>query len=327
MSNGFDGSQSPAYSEAGSFASGWSNDDQLSMFQSPTDMFTSVPSLPPSASAFGHSRNTSTQSQPEMFAPIDSLTNSPQMGSPHFYPVQDHSVLMFPQEKMASPPPMLQQAPLPTPPVSASRASHDCTQSAFQTLNSLLAPPVSQPSNGDFNNVSSGLPTLDTVLSTTKAAVDKLFVLLGCPCAANPHLSTTVSFTITKILAWYQAVAGMNQPPTENSVTQLEAFTYTPMSVGAFRLEGEDDDTLRTQHILGELRRIEKLVDKFQERYCKAANPAETGIDSSVYESLEQLLRTRVRDTFKITMKNAPEEVKRHLANRTQHQRSRTCTI
>jgi hypothetical protein len=174
--------------------------------------------------------------------------------------------------------------------------------------------------------MSTGLPTLDTVLSTNKAAVDKLFVLLGCPCAANPHFSTTIAFTITKILSWYQAVAGINQPCTDALVnTPMEAFTPTPMSLGEFRLEGEDDDTLRTQHVLGELRKVEKLIDKFQERYCKSANAAETGIDSGVYGALESLLRTRVRDTFKVTM--APEDVKRQVASRTHHQRSRTSTI
>jgi hypothetical protein len=164
------------------------------------------------------------------------------------------------------------------------------------------------------------------VLSTNKAAVDKLFVLLGCPCSANPHFSTTIAFTITKILSWYQAVAGMNQASGGSPInTQMEAFTHTPASLGAFRLETEDDDTLRTQPVLGELRKVEKLIDKFQERYCKA-NPAETGIDGSVYTALESLLRTRVRDTFKITMKTAPAEVKRQVASRTQ-QRTRTSTI
>jgi hypothetical protein len=99
------------------------------------------------------------------------------------------------------------------------------------------------------------------------------------------------------------------------------------MSLGEFRLEGEDDVTLRTQHVLGELRKVEKLIDKFQERYCKSANPAETGIDSGVYGALESLLRTRVRDTFKVTMKTAPEEIKRQVASRANHQRSRTSTI
>jgi hypothetical protein len=99
----------------------------------------------------------------------------------------------------------------------------------------------------------------------------------------------------------------------------MEAFTHTPISLGDFRLEVEDEDTFRTQLVLGELRKVEKLIDKFSERYCKTANPVETGIEGGVYNALEQLLRTRVRDTFKVTMRTAPEDVKRQVASRSQN--------
>lgn len=323
MANGYDGSHSPAYSDTGSLVSGWSNDDQL-MFGSPADMFAPLPHFAPPHSPYaGHVRATSLQSQPELFAPLDTLQGPP-LPSPQYFGMTEP---MFTQDKMmASPPPMV-SAPLPTPPPSATVQSHDCTQFAFQTLNSLYAPPSTQPAAGDFNGNSNGLPTLDAVLSTNKAAVDKLYVLLGCPCSANPHFSTTIAFTITKILSWYQAIAGVNQPGADSPInTQMEAFTHTPISLGDFRLEVEDEDTFRTQLVLGELRKVEKLIDKFSERYCKASNTAETGIDGGVYGALEALLRTRVRDTFKVTMRTAPEDVKRQIASRSQN-RTRVNTL
>ncbi|KAF1995849.1 Zn-II 2Cys6 regulatory protein [Amniculicola lignicola CBS 123094] len=327
MSNAFDGSQSP-YSEAGSFVSGWSNDDHL-MFQSPQDLFTSMPQFTGSSYGGHHHRSTSVQSQPEMFAPMDGL-NSPPLSSPHYFGLSEqHTLNMMSQDKVLSPPPV-SPTPLPTPPTSATLSNHDCTQFAFQTLHSLYSPPANQPSLSDFTGASNGLPTLDSVLQTNKSAVDKLFILLGCQCSTNPHFSTTVAFTITKILSWYQAIAGMNQPTAESpTTTMMEQFTPTPVSLSEFRLEGEDEDTFRTQLVLGELRKVEKLIDQFSERYCKSANAAETGIDASVYISLESLLRTRVRDTFKATMKTAPEDVKRQIASRTQLQlqRARTNTF
>ncbi|KAF2120479.1 hypothetical protein BDV96DRAFT_267455 [Lophiotrema nucula] len=325
MAGGFDGSQSP-YSDAGSF-SGWSNDDHL-MFQSPSELFTSMPQFqPPHPSYGGHVRSSSMNSQPEMFHPMEGLQSAP-MASPQFFSMaESNSMPLFATEKVASPSPMV-PAPLPTPPATATLQGHDCTQFAFQTLNDLYSPPASQPSASDFNGSSNGLPTLDTVLSTNKAAVEKLFVLLACPCSANPHFSTTIAFTITKILAWYQAIAGVNSPATDSPIcTQMEAFVHTPASVGSFKLDGEDEETFRTQHVLGELRKVEKLIDKFSETYCKSGNPAETGIDTGVYSALESLLRTRVRDTFKVVMKSAPEEVKRQVASRTQQQRARTNTV
>jgi hypothetical protein len=312
MASGFDGSQSPAsFSEAGSLVSGWSNDDQL-MFGTSADMFAPIPQYPVTAPPFvGHVRSSSMHSQPEMFTQMEALSCSPQLANQAYFPMAE---TVFAQEKMVQSPPQMIPAPPPTPPVAAAMPSHDCTQFAFQTLNSLYAPPSSQPSANDFNGSSDGLPTLDSVLSTNKTAVDKLYVLLGCPCSANPHFSTTIAFTVTKILSWYQAIAGVSSQDDFPVNTPMEAFTHTPISLGDFRLEVEDEDTFRTQLVLGELRKVEKLIDKFSDRYCKAANPAETGIEGGVYGALEQLLRTRVRDTFKVTMRTAPEDIKRRIA-------------
>ncbi|KAH7394694.1 hypothetical protein BKA66DRAFT_567058 [Pyrenochaeta sp. MPI-SDFR-AT-0127] len=52
MVNGFDNNQSPAYSDAGSPISGWSNEDQL-MFGSPADMFAPLPHFAPPHSPYG----------------------------------------------------------------------------------------------------------------------------------------------------------------------------------------------------------------------------------------------------------------------------------
>jgi hypothetical protein len=316
MRPGFEGSHSPAYSEGGSLNNGWAASEDQMIFGSPADLFTPIPQYPTAPPSFcGHSRSTSLQSQPEMFAHMDTL-HTPPLTSQPFFPVSDP--VFAPSKGMVSSPPMM-AAPLPTPPVSATVRNHDCTQFAFETLNSLYAPPSSPRSATEFSGKSNGLPTLDTVLSTNKAAVDKLYVLLGCPCSTNPHFSTTIAFTITKILSWYQAIAGVNDQDDSSINTPMEAFTHTPLALGDFRLQVEDEDTFRTQLVLGELRKVEKLIDKFSERYCKTANPAETGIEGGVYGALEQLLRTRVRDTFKVTMRTAPEDIKRQVASRSQN--------
>jgi hypothetical protein len=295
----------------GSLVSGWSNEDQL-MFGTSADMFAPIPQYPVTSPPFaGHVRSSSMHSQPEMFTQMEALSCSAPLASQPYFPMAD---TMFSQDKMVQSPPQMIPAPLPTPPVAAAMPNHDCTQFAFRTLNSLYAPPSSQPSANDFNGSSDGLPTLDSVLSTNKTAVDKLYVLLGCPCSANPHFSTTIAFTVTKILSWYQAIAGVSSQDDFPINTPMEAFTHTPISLGDFRLEVEDEDTFRTQLVLGELRKVEKLIDKFSERYCKSTNTAETGIEGGVYGALEQLLRTRVRDTFKITMRTAPEDIKRRIA-------------
>lgn len=325
MASGYEGAHSPAYSEAGSLPSGWAASEDQMMFGTSADLFSPIPQYPTTAPPFipGHVRSTSLQSQPEMFTPMDTMRTPPLTSQP-FVPMANP--VFAPSKVMASPPPMV-SAPLPTPPVSATIQNHDCTQFAFQTLNSLYAPPTSSSSRNDTIGKSESLPTLDAVLSTNKAAIDKLFVLLGCPCSNNPHFSTTIAFTITKVLSWYQAIAGVSDGCDSPVHTQMEAFTPSPLSMGDFPLQVDNEETFRTQLILGELRKVEKLIDKFSERYCKSANPAETGIEGGVYGALEQLLRTRVRDTFKVTMRTAPADIKRQIATSQSQTRVRFNTL
>lgn len=306
---GYDGSQSPNYSDTGSLPNGWSHDNQM-MFGARPDVLHPLPQFSPAPPQFtGHARSTSLQSQPEAFTQMEGL-HSPPIQGPLFLNMIDPA---FAANKLSCSPPPLAPAPLPTPPASAMLQNHDCTRFAFQTLNSLYSPPSSQNSTNGFDGTP--VPTLDNVLSTNKAAVDKLYVLLECSCSINPHFSTTIAFAIIKILSWYQAIAGAHDQDFLIN-TQMESFIHSPISLGDFRLEVEDEHTFRTQLVLAELRKVEKLIDKFSERYCKSADATETGIDGSIYGSLEQLLRTRVRDTFRVTMRTAPEDVKRQVASR-----------
>lgn len=287
-------------------------------FQNSTDMMVPMPQFVPLSPyhGAGHVRSTSLQSQSDFLAPMDNGMISPPMASPLLFGLQDQQSLpLFEPETFTLSPPLM-AAPQPSPAPSAPTQSHDCTQFAFQILNSLYSPPSSQPSFDDFNGTADGLPTLDAVLSANKAAVESLSALLGCPCSANPHFSTTIAFSITKILSWYQAIAGVAQDIVSPINTRMEAFTPTPIFLGDFKLEAEDEETFRTQIILNELKKVEKLINMFSECYCK---PSNNGIDCGVYTSLETLLRTRVRDTFKVTMRTAPVDVKRQVASRTQN--------
>ncbi|KAF1930782.1 Zn-II 2Cys6 regulatory protein [Didymella exigua CBS 183.55] len=315
LTNNFDGNQSPPYSEAS-----WSNEETMA-FQTSRDMMLPMTQFAPLSpyNGIGHVRSASLQSQPDYLAPMDNGMISPPVASPLLFGLQDQQSLpIFEPETFTLSPPLM-AAPQPSPASAAPVPSHDCTQFAFQILNSLYSPPSSQPTFEDFNGGADGLPTLDSVLSASKAAVESLPALLGCPCSANPHFSTTIAFSITKILSWYQAIAGVVQDIVSPINTRMEAFTHTPILLGDFKLEIEDEETFRTQIILGELRKVEKLIDMFSECYCKASSES---AESGVYTSLESLLRTRVRDTFKVTMRTAPLDVKRQVASRTQ---SRTC--
>ena len=201
---------------------------------------------------------------------------------------------------------------------------HDCTSLAFSTLHSLHLPSCSAPSSG---TVSSSLPTIDQVLVTNRAAVQSVLTLLACPCSTDRHLPLLLAVITSKILAWYQAIVcvninGSSQTTSSLSVsslphssttvaatsyTHLESVIHTPITLGAYTLDGEDEERLRVQLVLGELKRVDNLVEKFCERFCRgsegdAVNMDQGGERGGVYPTLETFLRTRLKETVRGTV-------------------------
>lgn len=311
-----DGSQSPRHSDTGSLVNGWSQADHV-VFGSSEKLFTSVPLFVRPSHISGHSRSTSLQSQPETFSPMKEPYSS-HSTTPTYLNIDPIFAL---EDMITSPPPMV-PAPLATPPVTTALLSHDCTQFAFQTLNSLYTPPASKPYLSDLNCTSDHRSYLDIMLSTNKAAVEKLFVLLECPCSFNPHFSTTITVAVLKILSLYKTITGTDESETRNN-THMGIFTHNPIPSRRPPIQ----DSIRAQTILGELRKVERLIDKFSERYCHATTYADRESEGSVYSALEQQLRTQVRSTFRATMKTAPEDIRRQVASRSSQNRTRVNTV
>ena len=322
VTNTLNGSRSPAFSEgAGSVVNAWSNSENM-MFGDQMHMFAPVPQYLPQHTAYhGHVRSTSSQSQPDMYASLDTQQPSPD-ASQQFLGVPNDVFLS--EEKAITPPPPIVPAPLPTPPASIERSTHNCTSFAFQILNSLYTPPETRHF-GAFTSATDGSPTLESVLSANKAAVERLYALLNCDCTYDPHFSAVIDLSITKILSWYQDIARVHCQRRFSS-SEIKTEPLPQQAIGPGSLESEAESTYRTNIVLSELPKIEKLIDRFSKRYCRAGNEAETGIGSGVYLSMEASLRVSVRETFKITMSAAPEAIRRQMASRTKN-RMRVNTV
>jgi hypothetical protein len=306
-----DGHSSVCSDGISSHVNAWSNEEQIP-FANQSEMFAPVRNYPPPTTFHGHFSSTRVPSQPEVLTSLHPTQNSAAINH-HLF---DVPVMHDAQpERITASPSHTVSTPLPTPPASNIMSKHDCTQFAFQILCTLYVSPEAQSAAVEVNPLES-LPALGSVLSTNVAAVDRLYTLLSCDCSSNPHFSTTITLTIMKILSWYQAIAGGNQQDEGCSIeSYLDTTSHRHISQGV--LDPEHEQTRRTTLILAELCRIEKLVDRFSERYCNTANTAETGIDCGVYLAMEASLRIRVRDTFKTIMSVAPQNVKRQMASRT----------
>ncbi|KAF2470900.1 uncharacterized protein BDR25DRAFT_224522 [Lindgomyces ingoldianus] len=163
--------------------------------------------------------------------------------------------------------------------------SHNCYNLAYSTLESLHFKTLAETSEMEsmfFPDTKS----LDSVLSVTRSAVKNVLQLLSCSCSSDPHLAMLYSSIASKILTWYQIAAGLNPaaPPTPalttaSSPSLSSSWTFSsgpstpslspskinitvqPMKIGAFEFDEADQEALRRQVVLGELKKCGVLVE------------------------------------------------------------------
>lgn len=176
----------------------------------------------------------------------------------------------------------------------------DCMSLALTTLHSLHVRLTS------CTSVSSSLspapsPSIDNVLANNKVAMDHISTILDCPCSLNPHIALLLALTSSKILAWYQAIARNGSSPAPSSNAPLPCYPETvmhmPITIGVFRLEGEDQGKMIAQLVLTELTKVGWLVDKFSKRYCQGGIGAEE--KGELCLSLDSFLRARLKATIR----------------------------
>ncbi|KAF2017803.1 hypothetical protein BU24DRAFT_420859 [Aaosphaeria arxii CBS 175.79] len=160
-------------------------------------------------------------------------------------------------------------------------ASHCCYSTAYSTLETLT---IRTSDNGATIE-----KTLDSVLSITKVAVQQVMQLLSCPCSSDPHLAMLYSSIASKILTWYQIAAGLkpattgppslpSTSPTCSSSSDVSdaflspispasmnssafAIAPLPLKCGLFEFDAADQEALRRQVVLRELKKCSALVE------------------------------------------------------------------
>lgn len=165
--------------------------------------------------------------------------------------------------------------------------SHCCYTLAYSTLESLRVIGSSIPQN--YPNVE--LKSLDSVLSITKLGVQSVLQLLHCPCSSDPHLAMLYSSITSKILTWYQIAAGVNVTASSGSSISpsLGSSSYAsspsssgfssplstpmpdrdmkfniqvqPLRFGLYEFDEVEQERLRRQVVLRELKKCGQLVD------------------------------------------------------------------
>lgn len=141
----------------------------------------------------------------------------------------------------------------------------------------------------------SSAQSFDQVLSVNKSAVSTLSTTLSCACTRDSTSIMTLAVALTKILSRYQSIGGPSSQSSDTNPTP-DTFTIapsrTPITLGAYKLDGAEEEQVKLQVIISELRKVDGLMARFQDRFC--IGPVKH--EARVYNEIVMFLRRRLRD-------------------------------
>lgn len=174
----------------------------------------------------------------------------------------------------------------------------DCTSLVSCTLRNLDVDRLVWDAASSAKNAHSTL-SIDHILINNKAAIENVSRFLACPCSLNPRFSLTITLICYHIIERYEAIVAATPTthPTSGSPTSSAAnLLTTPITIGEYQIDAEDEQRMRIQLVVNELRKVRGLVDKYGERYC-------TGLDGDkerhegIYSALGMFLKSKLKET------------------------------
>ena len=205
---------------------------------------------------------------------------------------------------------------------------HSCYTLASHTLKSLQLPsntsgiPITYV-KGSCSTISPSsstnapmppIPSLDRVLGANKLAVANMLQLLSCTCACNPRFAMLYASIIAQVLFWYQAVgpdvnptlhgrtsAAMRSPSVTSDLRMGSAgpgIARPPIKIGNFDVDEEDQEVLRRQVLLSELRKTEHAIDRLASIGSRTSGDA-NGLTSNLYAMLGAWLKAELARTIR----------------------------
>ncbi|KAL9126314.1 MAG: hypothetical protein Q9217_004614 [Psora testacea] len=158
-----------------------------------------------------------------------------------------------------------------------------CSATTFEILRTL------------YDRSTSPQTPFDTVLAIIKDALSRVSSLLACTCIGDPTYILILAASIAKMMSWYQSICRM---PSQSSSSPNTC--PTTIIVGAYRLDGEDEDAVKMQVVLNELKKVDMLMVRFGERF----RALQTKHESAFYRDLITFLRRNLRQVVEELQKD-----------------------
>lgn len=172
-----------------------------------------------------------------------------------------------------------------------------CTSLASSTLHNLVADCRVWDAVSSTRKANPSL-TIDRILINNKAAIENAYRILACPCSLNPGFSLTITLICYHIIERYEAIVRAASAvhgifcPTSSAANLLSAR----ITVGEYQIDVEDEQTMRIQLVVNELRKMRGLVDKYGERYCTGLYGGKERHEG-IHSALEMFLMSKLKDS------------------------------
>ncbi len=71
-----------------------------------------------------------------------------------------------------------------------------------------------------------------------------------------------------------------------------------PITVGAYQMDAEDEERMRIQIVVNEIRKVRGLVDRYASKYCYNTDGGMKESGDGIYGALEVFLRSKLTNTL-----------------------------
>ena len=172
-------------------------------------------------------------------------------------------------------------SPLQSPSTPALSSVCRCFKTVLHTLTNLQA----------FSSLPS--PTFDVALAHNKETVTLCSAALRCVCPGDTTFVFLIVSLIDKIISVYQSSCNAWSQPTPPSLTSQASVPHTArVTLGVYSLDKEDEERIKMEFLRMELRKVEALVSKLQEKASKGRAEYEIKMHEALIKFLEGRLRT-----------------------------------
>ncbi|OTA95481.1 hypothetical protein M434DRAFT_9729 [Hypoxylon sp. CO27-5] len=164
--------------------------------------------------------------------------------------------------------------------VATSDGEYGCwqdSQSEEKSCSSCLARALGLMQSLSPNDTTSGdgtPPTVQSVIQNNKQVLEAASAMMKCSCSEDGYVLAITSLIISKVLGWYYTAARkMSIAPNNHNKSTSSSSWPTPRSnksqetpgyavAADYCLDGEDQDRMKAQLVLGELHRVQSLVNQ-----------------------------------------------------------------